>query len=301
MSDFTVVFFGNGPVAARSLELLLSWQKVEMVVTKTKPTHHKEPAPVEIVAKNHNLPLLFASNKQQLNEVILKNKPLSKLGLVIDYGVIIDQQAIDYFKLGIVNSHFSLLPEWRGADPISYAILSGQEFSGVSLMTIDEGLDTGPLIASQKLKVSNQTNPTLTSELIKLSNDLLKKNLPKYYNGQIKLVQQDTTNKIVTYSKMLKKNNGLIDCRKPATVIEREVRAFKGWPASRLITSKLELTICSASVSSIKANEGELVVNAKQLYLGCGHDTSLQIHRLKPTGKQEMDATSFINGYARLI
>ena len=150
------VFFGSGPVAAASLKALMQWQPISAVVTKQTPPHHKEAAPVEVYAIQNNLPLLYADTKRQLEALVL---PDCAYGIVIDYGVIISDGVINHFPLGIINSHFSLLPEWRGADPITYALLSGQKTTGVSLMRIDAGLDTGPLIATKKVTItSDDTN-----------------------------------------------------------------------------------------------------------------------------------------------
>lgn len=122
----SLIFFGSGPVAAKSLQLLAKEFEIEAVITKPKPEHHRGDFPVEALANKLGLKLFYASTRSELTE-LFKSKPFSsQLGLVIDYGVIIGQDAIDYFRLGVVNSHFSLLPQWRGADPITFAILSGQ-------------------------------------------------------------------------------------------------------------------------------------------------------------------------------
>jgi methionyl-tRNA formyltransferase len=122
----TILFFGSGPVAAASLRSLADNFSVEAVITKAVPAHHKGVAPVEELAGELGLPIIFASTKKELDEVFTERTFTSKVGVVVDYGVIISQEVIDVFPLGIVNSHFSLLPEWRGADPITFSILSGQ-------------------------------------------------------------------------------------------------------------------------------------------------------------------------------
>src|SRR5215203_4291228 len=132
----SIVFFGSGPVAARSLELLAQNFEIEAVVTKPQPAHHKQPFPVLVVAKNLGLRIFTPSGRSELSELFSKRPVASQLGVVIDYGFIVNQDVIDYFPLGIVNSHFSLLPRWRGADPISFSILSGDAETGVSLMLI---------------------------------------------------------------------------------------------------------------------------------------------------------------------
>src|SRR4051812_40975768 len=129
----SIVFFGSGPVAARSLELLAEHCTIEAVITKPHPAHHKEPFPVLQVAEKLGAKVFTPVGKAEVSELFKTRPVTSKLGIVIDYGFIINQDVIDYFPLGIVNSHFSILPELRGADPITFAILSGQEMTGVSL------------------------------------------------------------------------------------------------------------------------------------------------------------------------
>src|SRR5690606_13053936 len=127
MNKIPVVFFGSGPVAAKSLENMLPDFEIVAVVTKPKPAHHRGNFPVINVAENNNLPLYRVTNKQELTELI-RTKPFkSEVAILIDFGIIVSQEVIDYFPKGIINSHFSLLPEWRGADPITFAILSGQK------------------------------------------------------------------------------------------------------------------------------------------------------------------------------
>ena len=132
-----LVFFGSGPVAAASLKKLAKHFVIEAVITKPQPAHHREPFPVLALAEELGLRTLTPNSKQELSDLFSTKPVKSKLGVVIDYGFIINQDVIDSFPHGIVNSHFSLLPEWRGADPISFSILSGQQKTGVSLMVID--------------------------------------------------------------------------------------------------------------------------------------------------------------------
>src|SRR5579884_3510995 len=141
----TIVFFGSGPVAAASLELLAPVFNIEAVVTKPKPPHHKGRFEVLELADRLNLKVLTASDQAQLSQLFQTKSLSSRLGLLIDFGIIVPKDVIDYFHLGIINSHFSLLPRWRGADPISFAILNGDKTTGVSLMLLVPALDEGPL------------------------------------------------------------------------------------------------------------------------------------------------------------
>lgn len=297
----TIVFFGSGPVAAKSLELLAQHFEVEAVITKPKPEHHRGGFPVLEICEKYHFTVFTPSNKQELTD-LFKAKPVkSRVGVVIDYGIIIAQEVIDYFPLGIVNSHFSLLPEWRGADPISFAILSGQPKTGVSLMVIDAGMDTGKLITYRGLPITNEdTTPSLTEKLIDLSDELLAEYLPKYIKGEVAAKQQPHPDR-ATYSRKLTKEDGLIDWTKPADQVEREIRAFIEWPKSRTSLGNVEVIITKAHavpgvVPNQKPGDITLATETHEVGVATGSGT-LWIEQLKPAGKSEMTAKAFLAGY----
>lgn len=306
----TIVFFGSGPVAAQSLSLLIEDFIIEAVITKPKPTHHKGDTPVLELAEKMGLRIFTPENKKELSK-LFESKPVnSKLGVVIDYGIIIAQDVIDYFPLGIINSHFSLLPQWRGADPITFSILSGQQQTGISLMLIAAGLDEGPLLAQSAYDIEPATTtPQLTNDLIELSHQSLVQILPLYMEGKIYPAPQEQVSiaesKIPTYSRKLTKDDGLIDWGKPAEVIEREIRAFYEWPKSRTVLFGKDIIVTQAhSVSSqapeAKPGDAEITEDAGGILVATGNG-SLCIDKLKPAGKKEMTAAAFINGYLRMV
>ncbi len=301
--EATVVFFGNGPVAAASLQGFIDSfgvQSIEAVITKARPIHHKDVAPVEQLAGQLGLTVWFASAKNELDTCISEKKPQSPLGIVIDYGVIISPETIKYFAKGIVNSHFSLLPEWRGADPITYSLLSGQSTTGVSLMLIDEGLDTGPLIADATYDLDGtETSEELTAGLVELSNQALAHVLPLYINGSALPKEQDAVP--VTHSRKLTKQDGILIFTKTATELEREVRAFSGWPKSRSTIAGIDCAITKAAVNKKELEPGAIQVTAdKTILIGC-RQGSLEIYELQPAGKNKMPASAFLNGYGHLL
>ena len=238
MVNSSLVFFGSGSVAATALRLLALNFEIEAVITKPQPLHHKDLFPVLVAAKELRLKTFTPNSKNELSKLFAGKPVGSKLGVVIDYGFIINQDVIDYFPLGIVNSHFSLLPQWRGADPISFAILSGQPKTGVSLMMIDAGLDTGKLIAYKSLAIRpDDTTPSLTDKLVFLSNELLAQFLPGYIDVAIKPTGQPHPDR-ATYSRKLSKQAGPIDWAKPAVQVDGEIGAYGEWPKSPHITSE---------------------------------------------------------------
>jgi methionyl-tRNA formyltransferase len=285
----SIVFFGSGPVAAKSLEFLAKHFSIEAVITKAIPAHHKGTAPVEELVKNTDLPILFASNKTELDELFATHTFDSSLGIIIDYGVIVSKNIIDTFGHGILNSHFSLLPEWRGADPITFSILSGQKKTGVSLMIIEPTMDTGKLIAQKSLVIDPQdTTPILTDRLINLSNEMIAEYVPAYQAGEIKPRQQPHPDR-ATYSRKLTKEDGIIDWKKPAHQIECEVRAYRGWPGSRTTILSKSIIVTKSHVSSEQKTPLDIL---------CGDGAYLSVDELiAPSGKT-MNAQAFLNGYA---
>ena len=297
----TIVFFGSGPVAAKSLELLARDFTIEAVITKPRATHHRGDVPVITLAEKLGLKLLTASNKKELDELFATNPVSSRVAILIDFGIIVSQSVIDYFPLGIINSHFSLLPEWRGADPITFAILSGQKETGVSLMLLVEAMDEGPLLAQDIMQLPNWiTTPELTDGLVARSYALLVDVVPKYIAGEIKPYPQYDDIKEPTYSRKLTKDDGVIDWAKTAVQIEREVRAFLDWPKSRTAIAGKEVIVTAAHAADRKLKPGQVVIDGKQLLVGTC-EKALAIDKLKPAGKNEMTSEAFIAGHKDLL
>lgn len=294
MEDFSIVYFGSGPVSLSSLQLLQANYRVEAIVTKpSTASQMKDACP--------NTPVFTVSNKAELDALILTRKFTSPVAILIDFGIIVSQQVIDAFPKGIINSHFSLLPEWRGADPITFAILSGQKLTGVSLMLLTAKMDEGPLLAQAAVEIppTNTTND-LTVSLIELSNELLKTNLPRYVSGELQPYPQNEQKVAPTYSRKLTKADGLIDWGKPATVLEREIRAFNPWPRSYTKLGGVDVIILEARVVTENGTPGTIHANNKQLTIYCGQD-ALEILHLKPAGKKEMTASAFMAGYGKRL
>jgi methionyl-tRNA formyltransferase len=285
----SLVFFGSGPVSKASLESLKESFEIEAIVTKPATE-------ADMLSAAPNTPVFAIKNRKQLTNLVKDKAFQSKVAVVVDFGIIIEQEAIDYFPLGIINSHFSLLPRWRGADPISFAILAGDKQTGVSLMLIDESLDTGQLIAQESLTLlPRHTTPGLTNDLIELSNRMLADYLPKYLVGQIKPYPQPDSES-ASYSRKLEKGDGIIDWQKPAEQIEREIRAYAGWPKSTSRIGPHTVILVSAEVINKKGRPGAYQTGKKSLIIFCG-DKALDIKSVQPPGKKTMPISAFLAGY----
>lgn len=298
----SIVFFGSGPVAAESLRLLAEDLFIEAVVTK--PTTEAEMAHVI-----GSTPVFTVSDKRALDDFFATKSFDSSVGILIDFGIIVSKKIIDAFPKGIVNSHFSLLPELRGADPISFAILEGKQKTGVSLMLLVEAMDEGPLLAQSEIEIDPEdTTITLTEKLISLSDGMMKNILPLWVNGKISEAPQESVtiadSSTPTYTRKLTKSDGVIDWSKSAVQIEREIRAYSGWPKSRTTIGSIEVVITKAHAKpSDLGKSGEILkdlIHEKVLAVQTG-DGHLYIDKIKPAGKKEMDAAGFINGYGNRI
>lgn len=297
----TITFFGSGPVAAESLRLLAENFTIEAVITKPRAAHHHGDVPVLTLAEKLGLTVYTAENKKQLDKLFETITLKSRLGVLIDFGIIVSQQTINYFPLGIINSHFSLLPEWRGADPITFAILSGQAETGVSLMLLVVAMDEGPLLSYGECELPKDiTTPELTEDLIKLSYAQLDSVIPAYCQGSLKSTPQSITGREVSYSRKLTKDDGIIDWAKPAAQIEREIRAFIEWPKSRTQLGTTEVIITKAHAIAGSGEAGKLAVIDKTPVVYCG-EQALALDRLKPAGKQEMTGQAFLAGYGKQL
>lgn len=289
-----IVFFGSGPVAAGSLSSLQKIADIEFVVTKSSTK-------AEMSQIASDVPVFTANSRGELNELLEQHPPKSRLGILVDYGVIVSQDIIEAFPLGILNSHFSLLPELRGADPISFAILTGAKRTGVSLMLLVEAMDEGPLLAQTELKLSDSiTTPELTDELIELSNKCLEQIIPLYLENQVVPQPQEQVtigDKKASYTRKLTKADGIIDWTKPAMQIEREIRAYIDWPKSRTTFADKDVVILRAQVIPEAGKPGSIEQRGKQLIVYCGKD-ALSILILKPAGKKEMPVEAFLAGYS---
>lgn len=288
-SKVSLVFFGSGPVSAATLSFLKDNFNIEAVITKPSTLG-------QMRAKSSSVPIFQVKNRSELTSLLKEKKFKSKAGLVVDFGIVIEKPAIDCFPLGIVNSHFSLLPRWRGADPISFAILSGDKKTGVSLMLIDESLDTGDLIAQEALDIPPKcTTPRLTEELIALSNDMLKRYLPRYMDGKLSPYPQPSA-ETATYSRKLQKADGIIDWNKPAPEIERQIRAFAGWPKSFGRIGKHSLIIAGSEAIDKSGKPGSYEAGKNSLVVFCG-EKALDIKSVQPAGKKVMPISAFLAGY----
>jgi len=223
----------------------------------------------------------------------------SKLAVLAAYGHLIPQRVLDDFPLGIINIHPSLLPKYRGPTPIESAILDGATKTGVSIMRLTAGMDEGPVYKQKAIHLTgNETKAELAEVLQKLGAELLVEVLPAIADGSLAPSQQSHPDRDASYCKKISKLDGRIDWNKPAELIEREIRAFAGWPGSWFDIGGSRYIVHSASISEdpIAKNPGDIIIGDHTL----GVQTSkgvVCIESIQPEGKKEMPVRAFLNGY----
>jgi methionyl-tRNA formyltransferase len=297
--DSPIIFFGTDAFSLPSLIRLIAegWNIVAVVTKPDSPTGRgrvlSSPA-VKRLAEANSVQVFQPTNLSELEPKIKKLG--AEIGIVVAYGKIIPASMLKLFPKGLLNVHASILPRYRGASPIEACILAGDDQTGVTLMKLEAGLDTGPTYDVAKIQLDGtETREGLYERLSELGADLLAIQLPAILSDQVVPLPQN--NAEATIVKRISKSDGYIDWAKPATILEREIRAYQGWPSSRTHIAGIELTITAAHTGTAsgpagtpyKTESGELAV-----YASTG---SLVVDMLKPDGKREMTASDFLAGH----
>lgn len=216
--------------------------------------------------------------------------------IVVGYGRIIPQWMLDLPPLGNINLHASLLPKYRGAAPIQWAIATGETVTGVTTMRIDAGLDTGDILLQQELAIGpDDTAETLSPVLADIGADLMVVTLPGLHSGTIELRPQD--NARATLAPILKKEDGRIDFQHSAQQIYDRLRGFQPWPGAFTNFRGKGLQIRAARPVDRPVSQGALAIDTGRLFVGCGENTALELLELQPEGKKRMLSHDFIQGY----
>jgi methionyl-tRNA formyltransferase len=219
--------------------------------------------------------------------------------IVVGYGRIIPPWMLDLPPLGNINLHASLLPKYRGAAPVQWAIASGEIVTGVSTMKLDAGLDTGDILLQQEIPIApNDTAETLAPKLATVGADLTVETLRGLQTSTIHPRKQDQTQ--ATLAPILKKEDGLIDFSRPASEILNRLRGFQPWPGAYTKFRGKSLQVWKAAALSQTVPLSELKVEGDRLLVGCGQGTSIELLELQLEGKKRTSAADFLRGYRPL-
>jgi methionyl-tRNA formyltransferase len=299
MTRDRLVFFGTDAFSVPTLIRLLA-EGYNVVAVVTKPDSRAgrgrelSPPAVKRLAEAQRIPVLQPAKVSDIYDDLQALHPDS--GIVVAYGKIIPSSVLDLFPKGLINIHASILPSYRGASPIEAAILNGDEATGVTLMRLDKGMDTGPTYDVAKVQLTGtETRPELYEQLAEVGSELLSTKLAAILDGNIVPIPQDNTR--ASAVGMLLKQDGVIDWSKPADQLDREIRAYLLWPGSRAHIDGTDAIITAARVHQPSGTPGVAFKTASSelaVYTGSG---SLIIDRLKPVGKREMTGLEFLAGH----
>jgi methionyl-tRNA formyltransferase len=300
-----VVFLGSGSFAIPSLEALLeAGHDVAAVVTQ--PDREKgrgralAPPPLKPVASARGLKILQPRRVREPEAVAALRALAPEIQVVVAYGQILPRSVIDVAPRGTVNVHASLLPRYRGAAPVQWAIVNGETETGVTTMLIDEGLDTGPILLAETTAIgAEETADVLESRLAVQGADLLLRTLKGLERNRIAPRPQDAAR--ATLAPLIKKEDGLIDWSRSAETIARRVRGFHPWPGAHTSWHGRGLRVlrARAAAGGAGAPGTVLAIDRDGLVVAAGEDTAVRLTEVQPESRKPMPASAFAAG-ARL-
>lgn len=301
--NIEIVFMGTPEIAVDVLTLLLaSHINISAIITRPdKPKGRGKniaESPVKLLAQKQKLPVYQPKSKDELTEVLKKLKP--DLGIIAAYGMIIPKDALTIPKHGIINFHPSLLPLYRGPDPIAMPIMCGEYETGVSIITVSEGMDEGDILDQEKYTLSGkETTPELERELAKLGAKMLVALIPKYISGKITPKPQD--HKKATYTHMVKKKDAEIFWDKYwAKGIEMTSRAFTPWPGIYSYWNGKKIDFYDIGIVKTTLKPGKVGSIDGKILIGTAKD-AISPKYLKLEGKNKVSARDFLLGYPNFI
>jgi len=314
-----IVFIGTGEIGVATLRALLKSEH-EVIAVVTQPDKRVgreqriEPPPIkkEITRTGgFQTPKAFGAGKPPLLEVLqpAKIKDLQTIEdirdlapdviIVFAYGQILPRDLLEIPRLACLNLHASLLPRWRGAAPIQAAIAAGDRETGITVMHMDEGLDTGDILLQRGVEIlSNDTGGSLHDRLAQIAPEALLESLRFVAAGNAPRIAQD--NARATYATKLKREHGQIDWSESAEAIERKIRAYNPWPGAFMKVDRQNLKVFSAAVVDFAGQPGEVLRGDKDLIIATAKG-ALSVAEVQLEGKRRMTAAEFLRGHGALI
>ncbi|MBH0048404.1 methionyl-tRNA formyltransferase [Pseudoalteromonas sp. NZS11_1] len=295
-----IIFAGTPDFAARHLQALIQSEH-QIVGVYSQPDRPAgrgkklKASEVKELALEHNLPVFqpqSLKNDEALAELTSLNADIM---IVVAYGLILPKAILEAPRLGCLNVHGSILPRWRGAAPIQRAIWAGDEQTGVTIMQMDEGLDTGDMLHISRCPISTtETSASLYTKLAELGPDALIETINKLANGEI--TPEPQNDELANYAKKLSKEEANIDWSISALQIERNIRSFNPWPVCFTQMGGQTVKIYQAQVVLQSGDPGQILSSDKNgVVVACG-EHALCITQLQPQGKKPMAINDFLNG-----
>jgi len=299
-----IVFIGAGEIGVPTLQALLKseYAVVAIVTQPDKPVGRAqkiEPPPIKKAMAGSKMPILQPARIKE-REAIEEIRTLAPDVIVVAaYGQILPRDVLEIPKVACLNLHASLLPRWRGAAPIQAAIAAGDQETGITVMYMDEGVDTGDILLQGRIDIRvDESGGSLHDRLAQIAPDALLESLGLLVKGSAPRIPQDNT--LVTYAPKLKREDGKIDWSEPAEAIERKIRAFNPWPGAFMAIDGRNLKIFSASIVDLSGKPGEILGSEKEFIIAAG-ERALSLDEVQLEGKRRMSATEFLRGHASTL
>lgn len=290
---------GTPAAAVPALRALARREEIALVITRGDRRRgrsaRKSPSEVKRAALELGLTVACPESRAELEEALREVVPL-RTGVVVSYGMLLPRSVLDMAEMGFVNLHFSLLPRWRGAAPVAAAIRAGDPVTGVSLMRMNEGLDTGPVLASRSVPIGDRdTRGALTERLSRLGAELLVAELAVFGKGDRGIPQREED---ATYAPRLGPDDARIDFRRPAGELARQVRAMAPRPGAFARWRETRMRILEVRPfpdTPLPLRPGELVVESGDLWCGSGAG-GLILDGIQPAGRRVMPGSAWARG-----
>ena len=303
---YKIIFFGTSEFAIPILKKIIKTDFLELkyVITREdKPSGRNKKikfSPIKIEALKNKLNVLQPKNLFHLLSKI--NKESLDLAIVFDYGKIIPKEFLNLLKFGFINLHPSLLPKYRGPSPITNTILNGDKEAGITIIKMNEEIDGGNIIQQKKIAINKDENyESLSNKLSKLGAKILIEILPNYLSKKIRLKKQNE--KKINYTKLIKKQDGLINWNSNASYIEKMIRAYNPWPGTYTYWNKKIIKIKKASLYSnnFRLKPGTVFLTKERKIAVSTSNKSIIIKIIQIEGKKTLSSEIFLRGYPKFI
>jgi len=290
------IFLGTPAAAIPSLAAFADVEDVDLVITQPDRRagrgSHKAASSVKIAAEQFGFPVAQPETGEELFDLVDAVRP--DIALVVAYGRILTPAVLALVPFGFLNVHFSLLPRWRGAAPVERALASGDEMTGVTLMRLDPGLDTGPVLGEISTPIGpSETGGSLTARLSYLGATLVDRTVPEFMNGRRRPVPQLATGE--TLATKLTKDEARLRSNWNVARAERAVRAFSPRPGAWIRTEDGDLKIHSAAIAALATSQSSIEI-ANGVVTAGFVDGSLELHRVQAQGRNVQEASAWMNG-----
>jgi methionyl-tRNA formyltransferase len=307
-----IVFFGTPTFSTPFLQTLIDDPDITVVGVVSQPDKPVGrggeilASPVKTLAESHGIPVFTPASLKTDSQIQNQLRALNAdVFVVVAYGKLIPRSILDIPAHGVINVHPSLLPRYRGPSPMQWAIANGDATTGVTIMLLDEGMDTGPILAFEHINLdAEETYTSLSKKVQATGSRLLVETLQRHLKGEIKPMTQNNVEASVTH--LLDREDGHVDWTQIMSAIERKARAYSEWPGlwcvwQQALEHPLRLKLHTIRVSDFNADvrPGTVTIKDDRLFVDCA-DGTIEILEIQPEGKPKINASAFIQGYSQI-